>query len=373
MPSRLQGFLKPSGWKNEAQHGTHSYIHGLRGILALSSILWIFFQTFVPSVVSHNTAGPTYQKVIRLVFSPILWNESLIQSFFFALSARTICVRFLNDPKPVAYAGSIVRRIIRMAIGVALASGIASGIFKALGTSYVQTFKHVLPNDSIAVPTTPKDGLIALNAMFDLFWVVRSYFYQAANDFWPTQTIWALSLIYQQSWTVYFLMLIFPYSRASWHWQFIAMFAFGSFWMDSWGWYDASALLLADYVINPKLRVRLEEGLRITEDWKIPLFLPGAAMTVAGLAMKYLWTAFPQHVNAELVLHPYLDLAENTTRAEFAIADPYPRVDNYLVIFGLMLIIETTPQVKDLLSANWLVSLGKRSLSKLLSLSLDLR
>ncbi|KAK5126406.1 hypothetical protein LTR85_010642 [Meristemomyces frigidus] len=363
LQSRLRGLLKPSVWQNEAQPGTHSYLHGLRGVLALSSLLWIFFQTFVPAVVSHSTAGPTYQKVIRLVFSPVLWNESLISSFFFALSARSICVRFLNEPKPVAYAGSIIRRIIRMSIGVALASGIASGIFKGLGTSYLHTFKQVLPNNSIAVSERPNDALTALNAMFDLFWVVRSYFYQAANDFWPTQTIWNLSLIYQQSWTVYFLMLILPYTRASWHWQFIAMFAFGSFWMDSWGWYDASALLLADYVINPKLRVQLEEGLKITEDWKLPLALPGALMAVAGFAMKYLWTAFPQYIDEELVLHPYLDLAENTTRGQFASADPYPRLDNYLVIFGVLLIVETTPQIKELLSARWLVSLGKRSLS----------
>ncbi|KAK4542403.1 hypothetical protein LTR36_006860 [Oleoguttula mirabilis] len=361
--SRLRGLLRPSVWEIEAQPGTQSYLHGLRGVLALSSLLWIFFQTFVPSVVSHSTAGPTYQKVIRIVFSPVLWNESLISSFFFALSARAICVRFLNEPKSVAYAGSIIRRIIRMSIAVALASGIASGIFKGLGTSYVHTFKQVLPNNSIVAPDTPNNALTALNAMFDLFWVVRSYFYQAANDFWPSQTIWSLSLIYQQSWTIYFLMLILPYTRASWHWQFIAMFAFGSFWMNSWGWYDASALLLADYVINPKLRVRLDEGLSITKEWKLPLALPGAAMMIAGLAMKYMWTAFPRYMDAELVLHPYLDLAENTTRAQFAAADPYPRLDNYLVIFGALLMVETTPQIKKLLSARWLVALGRRSLS----------
>jgi hypothetical protein len=88
-------------------------------------------------------------------------------------------------------------------------------------------------------------------------------------------------------------------------------------------------------------------------------------MTVAGAAMKYCWAVFPQFVNKELLLHPFLDLSENTTRAQFAAADPFPRVDNFLVIYGIMLIVETLQPVKNVLSAKWLTELGRRSLSKL--------
>lgn len=362
--ARARNLLKFNTRIEKRPDDAQRYLHGLRGLLTISSFLWVFFQTFIPALVSGGTAGPTYQKILRCIFAPTLWDESLLSSFFIALSARAICVRFLKDPNPTAFAGSIIRRIVRFSLAVGLASGIASAIFKSLGTEYIQHFKQILPNDSIPSLDMPHNGLTALNAIFDLFWVVRSYYYQAANSFWPSQTIWALSVVYQQSWTVYFLMVILPFTRATWHFSALLLFSAGSFWMDSWGWYNATSLLLADYVINTKLRARLNEGLNIKEDWNIPFAVPAMAMIIGGFAMKYVWTALPQYVNAELYLHPWLDLAESTTRDAFAIADPYPRVDNYLVIFGTLLLVETTNQVRDLLSARWLVSLGRRSLSK---------
>ncbi|KAI7231774.1 hypothetical protein KC330_g6248 [Hortaea werneckii] len=359
----FRSLMKPKKWQSDNGFEEHTHIFGLRGILTILSVLWIFLQTFVPSVVSQGTEGPTYQEVIRYVFSPVFFNLSLVRTFFFVLSARSICVRFLKKPQSSTYAGSIIRRLIRLPLFLTTACAIVFGIFGGTGVSHIHQFEEVLPNASISAPDRPKNALTGLNAIFDQFWVVRSYYYQAANDFWPSRTLWMISLIFQQSWTVYFLMVILPFTRATWHWQFLTLFALGSFWMNTWGWYDASALLLADYLINPVLRARLDSGLEINEDWRIPYAAPGAAMTVAGFAMKYTWNVLPQYIDKELVLHPFLDLAENTNRAQFAAADPYPRLDNFLVIFGVLLIVETTPKACTYLSARWLVQIGRRSLS----------
>ena len=359
----LQSLARPAVSHAESQPVVHQHLHGLRGILAISSILWVFFQTFVPTLVSGHTAGPVYQRAIRITLSPVLWNETLISSFFLTLSARAICIRFLQEPKAAAYAGSIIRRTIRMVIVVSLASAMVIGIFQGIGTSYVQTFGVTLPNTSVSAPRLPDDALTALNSIFDAFWVVRSYYYQALNDFWPSRTIWNVSLIYQQSWTVYFLMIILPYTRISWHRQFLTLFGLGSWWMNSWGYYCASALLLADYAINPELRKRMGNGLNVTKKLTVPHNVLPIMMITLGWSMKFLWTALPQHIDAELMLHPYLDLAENTSRAQFAAADPYPRLDNYLVIFGVLLMMETNSRLRDALSAKWLVFLGVRSLS----------
>jgi len=362
--NQVRNHIKPMSGCVPATTQEQSYLYGLRGILALSSVLWIFFQLFIPALVTQ-TPGPTYQKILRIVLSPICWNESLISSFFLALSGRSICIRFLSKSSSSTFAGSIVRRMVRMSIAVGLASGISSAIFKGLGNRFLSDFKNTLPNQSISVPDVADNGLTAINAIFDMFWMVRSYYSQAANNFWPSQTIWNISLMYQQSWTVYFLMVILPFTRPSWHFEFCLLFTLGAFWMRSWGWYDAMALLMADYVINPQLRTQMDEGLPIGKSGRIPHAVPAIAMVIAGLAMKYCWTVFPQYINEELVLSPFLDLSENTiTRGEFAAADPYPRVDNWLVIFGLLLLVETTVQIRDLLSAKWLVFLGKRSLSK---------
>ncbi|KAI7369275.1 hypothetical protein KC354_g2062 [Hortaea werneckii] len=359
----FRSLTKPTKWQPDNGPEEHTHILGLRGILSILSVLWIFLHTFVPSVVSQGTEGPTYQKVIRYVFSPVFFNLSLIRTFFFVLSARSICVRFLKRPQSSTYAGSIIRRLIRLPLVLTIACAIVFGVFGGIGVSYIRQFEKVLPNASITAPESPNNALTGLNAIFDQFWIVRSYYYQAANDFWPSGTVWMISLIFQQSWTIYFLMVILPFTRATWHWQFLTLFALGSFWMNTWGWYDASALLLADYLINPVLRARLDSGLEINEDWRIPYAAPGAAMMVAGFAMKYTWTVLPQYIDKELALHPFLDLAENTSRAQFAAADPYPRLDNFLVIFGVLLIVETTPKACTCLSARWLVQLGRRSLS----------
>lgn len=347
------------------------YVYGLRGILAISSFLWIFFETFIPTVATHTTSGPVYQKVIRVVLGTALWNESLISSFFFVLSARAICVRFLKDPTADNFAGAIIRRSIRLVVATTVALFIAYGIFAGLGTKYIATFKQTLPNRSINAPHVPRTALQGFNAVFDMFWVVRQYDTQAANAFWPTGTLGRVSLLYNQSWTVYFLMVLLPFGRPEWHLQILALFTFGAFWMCSWGWYDACALLLADATINSTLTSKLASGLTLSEkrNWNVPYPLVGTLMVPVGLAMKYIWAVFPQYANGELVLHPYLDLSEQTTRSQFAAADPYPRVDNFFIIFGLLLIVETVPQVQKFWSNVWLVTLGKRSFSESIRLT----
>ncbi|GAB7365588.1 hypothetical protein MBLNU230_g6659t1 [Neophaeotheca triangularis] len=370
LPSQVQSYLAPARWQADSKPEQHSHLYGLRAILTFLGLLWVFFETFIPTVVSNNTDGPTHQKVVRYIFSPLLWDISLITSFFFVLSGRAICIRFLKDSSPSTYAGTIIRRLIRLPIVLTIACAIAFGILGGTGVSYIARFKEVLPNDSIAVPDLPDRALTGLNSMFDLFWVVRNYYDQAANDFWPTHTLWNLSLIYQQSWTIYFLMVILPFTRATWHWPFLGLFALGSFWMNTWGWYDAFALLVADYAINPTLRPRFEQGLEVKQDWHIHWAAIGGIMTVAGTAMKYVWTALPQYVDKELVLHPWVDLTENSSLREIADADPYPRVDNFLVIFGILLIVETIPVIQKLLSARWLVEIGKRSLSLFIAQSI---
>ena len=342
------------------------YLYGLRGLLAVSGIATVFFQTFVPALAWKDAEGPAYQNVLRVIFSPVFWDEHLLTSFYLILSGYAIALRFLNDPKPSNFAGSIIRRVVRFVVAVGLASGISSGVFAGLGTTYIDRFIAMVPNDNIVPPLVPNNGLTALNSIFNIFWVVTDYYNQAANAFWPTQTLWNLSLIFVQSWTTYFLMVILPYTRPGWHTGALSLFALGSFWVCSWGWYSAAALLLADYTTNAQLKPRLEEGIALNKklDWKLPYTLLAAVMTIAGFAMKYTWAALPQFYNKELVLRPFLHLSERTNIAEYAESGPYARVDNFLVIMGVLLLAETCVPVKHWLSSKPLVILGKRSLSK---------
>jgi hypothetical protein len=341
------------------------HLYGLRGVLAVCGVFTVFVQTFVPALVWKDEDDAGYLHVLRIIFSPTIWDERFISSFFLALSCYSIALRFLDSPTPSSFSGSIIRRVIRMPLIIALSSGVVYGIFGGIGTGYIEQFKETLPNQHIISPQVPVNGLIALNAIFDIFWAVRDYYTQAANAFWPTQTIWNLSLIFNQSWTIYFLMVILPYTRPGWHALALFTFALGSFWVCSWGWYSAAALLLADYSTSPSLRSRLDEGLTIRKslEWKLPYKLVGSAMTIIGFALKFTWAVLPQYYNKELVLHPFIDLSEKTNVAQFAASDPYPRVDSFLVIFGILLLSETSVLARRCLSCKSLVTLGKRSMS----------
>jgi hypothetical protein len=345
------------------------HLYGLRGILAICGIATIFVQTFIPALAFSKAHGPEYQKILRIIFSPVIWSEDLITSFFFVLSCHSIALTFLGSPTPTTFSGSIVRRVIRMVITIALACGIVFGIFGGIGTEYIDRFKEVLPNEQITTPGIPENALVALNSIFDIFWVVRDFYTEAANTFWPTQTVWNLSLIFYQSWTVYFLMILLPYTRPSWHAEGLALFALGTFWMCTWGWYSTFALLLADYVKNPSLRIKLDEGLAIHKrlEWKLPYKFIGGIMMVAGFGMKFTWAVLPQYYNKELILHPYVDLAQNHSVASFVAAGPYARVDNFLVVFGILLLSETSVLFKHCLSWKPLVLLGKRSMGASIS------
>jgi hypothetical protein len=341
------------------------HLYGLRGILAVCGILTVFVQTFIPALVWKDMHDSGYQNILRIIFSSIIWDEGLIGSFFIALSCYSIALRFLSAPTPSSFSGSIIRRVIRMTFVTAISCGIVYSTFGGIGTGYIERFTEVLPNQHITAPQVPENGLVALNAIFDIFWAVRDFYSQAANIFWPTQTLWNVSLIFSQSWTVYFLMVILPFTRPGWHAGAIFTFALGSFWTCSWGWYSAAALFLADYDTSSSLCLRLDEDLTVNTrlDWKVPYKYVGGMMAAIGFAMKSTWAVLPQYHDKELLLHPFLLLSERTNVTQFAAADPYPRLDNFLVIFGVLLLSQTSVLVRRSLSCKLLVILGKRSMS----------
>ena len=359
------GFSKPAAPKHTSSGSpSQTYITGLRGILALESLLWTFLHTFVPGVVFNDTRSQTYQQVLRRVLSVPFWNASLISSFFIILSARAICLPFLQNPCPATFAGSLIHRPLRMGMSLFVASGLAMLILWSLDTTYIDEFKSTLPNAFIVTPAIPQTALVGLNSIFNLFWLVSNFYSQGGNTFWPSATLWIPSLIYYQSYTVYMLMVLLPYTRSRWHPQALALFSLGSFWLESWGWYSAAGLLLADFAIDKTLRARLTHGFRVVGEMRCPPYLSATVLLLVGLAMKYTWTSMSQYIDSELVLHPFLHLSDYTTTETFDGRNPYPRLDDFLIIIGIMILIETLNLAQSILSARVLILLGERSLSK---------
>ncbi|KAF2217218.1 hypothetical protein CERZMDRAFT_93270 [Cercospora zeae-maydis SCOH1-5] len=351
--SSLVGIIQDVFVVDRSKH--HVYITGLRGVLVVQSFFWTYFQTFIPTLVSRDTPGPTYQDVLREILSIPLWNESLIYNFFVILSMRTIAVSFLTNPTGQSYAATIIRRNVRMVVILCAGSGMATLIFSRIGVGFIDDFKQKRPNQSIMTPTTVYDGGAAFNSLFNLFWLTYDHYKQAANMFWPTATLW--------SYTVYFLMVILPFSRPKWHIAGLGLFGLGSFWMAYWGWYSVTGLIFADLATNAKLKAELKSGLRVREDWRLPYAAIAPMLFGVGIAFKYVFIVRPQFVDKLLLLHPYLDLSTRYSPSTVVEAGPYARLDDWFIIVGIMLAVELFDNAQYYLSFKPLVFLGERSFS----------
>jgi len=343
------------------------YLTGLRGILVIQSFVWLFFQTFIPALVSHaETRQPFYQVVLRKAFSPVLWEPSLLYSFFIILSARTVCIHFLQDASTPKFARSLISRPIRIGVPISIALAISMAVFSTIDTSYISQAASAMENSILKEPAKAADATIGFNSIYNILWVYRDFSTQMGNKLWPSETLWTVSLVYYQSYTVYAFMVILPFTRPGWHLQGLIWFGLGSFWFNTWGWYSAIGLLVADLSINPALRSALTRGMRVPKStWRIPYWAISILFILAGLAMKYIWiAAFPSHINTELHMHPAKYFQPTDGLGNLDVDQPYPRLDNALIIVGVLLALEASEEAQIYLCSPFLKYFGDRSLSK---------
>ena len=342
------------------------YLLGLRGFLIIQTVLWVFLQTFVPAAVkgSENTHGPAYQLGFRKSLSVLFWNEELLYSFFILLSARSICIPFLKSSTKGSVASSCFRRSIRIFFPVAVALAIVKLTFDNVGTSYIDDFKRLTGNVSIQTPYKMPNPLVYMNSVFNLFWTTFDFATQAGNTAFPSQTMWVLNVIYMQSYTVYMAMIIIPYTRAAWRIEAWIVFIVTAWWVQSWAWYTVTGIFFADAVMNMNFMEGSKRGMPI---WKtnirVPTWLIWPALLAGGLTMQFAWVTWrPEAVNIELKGHTGLYYTAGLNH-EYDLIQPQARDDNYLIILGFFLMMETTEVVQKILANPVFMYLGARSLS----------
>jgi hypothetical protein len=80
--------------------------------------------------------------------------------------------------------------------------------------------------------------------------------------------------------------------------------------------------------------------------------------------MQYLWAAWrPEYRNNEIIAHGGLYYTGGLNE-DFDVKQPQARDDNYLVLLGFFLFVETSDILQWALANPLFVYLGKRSLSK---------
>ncbi|KAF1846005.1 uncharacterized protein K460DRAFT_313030 [Cucurbitaria berberidis CBS 394.84] len=364
LASRFASVLSSSNLRSPTTTTDQDYLIGLRSLLVVQSFLFVFFQTFLPSAVpdSKNTNGPLYQIVLRKSFSVLFCNESLIYSWFIFLSARTICVPYLVDNARGVCASSVFRRCIRLWIPTFVAYSLAAAAFSIASTDYISEFLHVTGNVSTNTPMRLRNFLVYFNSLFEVFWLNKYYSNQAAAKVFPSGTLWIVSVLFQQSYTVYMTMTIVPYTRVSWRVKALLVFIVAAFWVQSWAWYSITGLLIADAVFNMDFRSRSRAGLRVRK-FRVPIWPLYIAMVVTGVVLQYLFISWnPKMRDHELYGHTGL-YETGVLNENLDVDQPLARVDSYLIILGVMLLVETFSWPQKVLRYKPFVALGRRSFS----------
>lgn len=363
--SSLKTFFSSSDSVSATKTRHQDYLIGLRGTLVFQSFLFVFFQAFLPAALpdANNTDGPLYQIVLRKSFSVLFANEALIYSWIIFLSARTICIPYLSNNAREVCASSVFRRCIRLWIPTFVAYSFAAAAFSTSSTDYITDFLSLTGNVSTNTPFRLSNFLLYFNSLFEVFWVTRDYASQAANNAFPSGTLWIVSILFQQGYTVYMTMVIVPYTRSSWRLKALVVFVLAAYWVQSWAWYSVTGLLIADAVFNMDLQSKSRDGVRVA-GVKIPIWPLYAVMAFTGYLLQFLFISWsPAMRKNELYAHIsvyYGDLSNDRLNALHKLA----RIDNYLIVVGVMLLIETFEWPRSVLRSKPLVALGKRSFSK---------
>jgi hypothetical protein len=266
-------------------------------------------------------------------------------------------------------AGSQFRRSIRLLFPAAVSLAIIYITWSYISPTYLSHFCEKPGNTLLDTPYRIPNPLVYFNSLFTLLWTTSNYATQAASLAFPTQTLWLLSVIYQQSYTVYMAQVIIPYTLPSWRIKALLLFIFSAFWVQSWAWFSITGLLFADMVHNVSFKTKAQSGI------PIPFFrtrfltwIACALVMLAGFVMQYLWTAWRlEYQNVMLEGHAGLYYSGGLIY-KYDVHQPQARDDNYLIMVGMLPLVETYDVWQWILSTPALVYLGRRALSESLVL-----
>lgn len=347
------------------------YLEGLKGVIAFEAFLWVFMRTIVPGAVfeslSENASPPRYQSVLREVFSPLFWDGNLQASFFVVISARLVCVRFLTTKTSESMAGTLFRRGLRLWFPTAVALMIATVINYSGGFEAIVHNAEILGNHIPEVPYKIPTALAWWNSVFNLFWYIDGT--QAGVRAFPTGMLWVVPIVYQESFTVYMTMLMFPYMTKDSRIWIMCAFIVAAWWVQSWAWYGITGLLFAELVINMNFIEVAKKGVPLPKTQKrLSAYWVAGAFLAIGVILKYVYEdAFPNHINDELIVHT--PIYGGGLNRDYDVNQPHQRVSSWFVIVGALAFIEMNTMVQKIFANPVFRYLGRISFSWFLTQS----
>ncbi|KAH8809373.1 hypothetical protein F5884DRAFT_795457 [Xylogone sp. PMI_703] len=359
------------------------YLIGFRGLLVIEAFLWIFLQTSVPVTVaaSANSGGKVYQEGLRKSLFIIFWNEYFLYGAVIFLSARSIAIPFIKCPTKEVLARSILCRGITLWFPIAVSLAIVKTAFTCTGLQYISDFKAETGNKSLNVPYMIPNAFAYFNSVFNMFWTTHQFSTSAGSTAFPSQTLWILNLIYSQSFTVYVVMIIIPYTRKKWRIQGAVFFILTAWWVQSWAWYTISGLLFCDMVMSMDFKAAAQRGIPVNipfellrrangNAYRLPVWVPAGLCMIAGYLMQFLWVAWrPDLFDKEYEFHTGLYYTAGLN-SEYQTHHTQARGDIYLILIGFFTFLESYDIVQRCFQNRFFLYLGRRSLSYFLTQSI---
>ncbi|UZJ53102.1 hypothetical protein CBS101457_002422 [Exobasidium rhododendri] len=352
---------------------------GLRGILMVLSLIWTFFRIFAPAIVADRdldqvypaaflSAAPQWQHILRKALSPLLFNESLLASFFVILSTRVCLQTYIERRDAECMAGAIFRRPFRLAGPCSLALAFCSVFCVSGAFKYADEVSLALSNQSAAQPRIWESTVTYFNSCVGLLMDISMRRDARGSSFLPPgSTGWIIPVIFQQTYCVAVISYMLPYSVLRWKIKGGIMFGLAAFWSGRWVWYSTFAIFLTEFSVVYKPLLAASWTLKLYKERTCQVkqqVLPFILLAI-GAALKYSWASIPTHRDDELVAR--VDPTSGALDRHYDVLVASPRIDDFLVVSAVFLLIELTPGLTDFLNRRSLRFLGSLAFSSFLT------
>lgn len=183
------------------------YLEGVRGLLGLETLIWIFFRMFAPAIVTDVDIdgirpalfvqqSPEWMSILRKVLSPLLFDGSLQMAGFIVLMGRVSVQTFVERREPTTLAGQCVRRPVRLLIPVALSLMMASVLSATSGFKNSAWLADRLRNQTLIAPPPLESAIVYFNSLVAFFFSPITYTTsRAVMSIPPYGVMWFVSAV----------------------------------------------------------------------------------------------------------------------------------------------------------------------------------
>jgi hypothetical protein len=367
-----------------------NYIEGVRGVMAFQTLLWIFFRTFAPAIVTDTdldgtfpapfvTSSPGWMSIIRKVFAPILFDGSIQMTMFIILMGRTGLLTYIERRQAINLAGQCFRRPIRIIVPVALTVALISILTATNGFKYAPFLADNLKNEAAQPPLKFDNALEYFNSLLSLLFEPYAERDTRAVNFLPVgQIAWFIEVAYQQTYVLTVFAFTLPFTVFKYKVIGFSVMVLLSAWVARWSWYTVTGLCIAEFAVvyRSMLPDRSSTATTRRDQRRVSLtpvtknktanlmqWLVPAGMLFAGLLLRYVWTSIaPQYANKELLAHGDVGTG-GITKGFDAVTRAFPRYDTWLVCTGFLILLELSDKMQVVLASPLFTYLGRLAFS----------